>query len=421
MSRRRHIAFAVVSVGTASVGCADVPPPLWHRLAQGGAPTGAGGEGGGQGGAMTPALPVCRGLDDRDCARVEKLSAGTWHTCASLSDGTLRCWGSNASLQLGSGETPQAIHVGPQRVSDLSSPSAVGLGGRHSCAITANSPMADGPVWCWGSNRFGELGSDDHVYQHVPQPVGIDAMRVVAGQSTCAITAAGKVFCWGVLLNGQPFDEYTAAHSATPLQVEVPGRVTAIGIGSRHGCASSDEGVFCWGRNVIGQLGNGSVDNSVTAVEVSSSIALPIHQLSAYAEHTCVLGGDPAVVQCWGMVPLSGVVDTPTTLVDQPDGEVVQLEVGWRHDCVLLADGRVQCWGDNHVFNLGTTAPSSTVPVDVHNLDDATELACGANHCCALRATGDVVCWGSNNFGQLAARPAVKSSPTPLVIDLDLE
>src|SRR5690606_31966312 len=79
------------------------------------------------------------------------VSAGAYHSCATLVNGTARCWGYNAYGQLGNGSatsTNKAVEV-----SSMSSALTVTTGERHTCAR-----RSDKSIWCWGQDTYGQLG-----------------------------------------------------------------------------------------------------------------------------------------------------------------------------------------------------------------------------------------------------------------------
>jgi alpha-tubulin suppressor-like RCC1 family protein len=78
--------------------------------------------------------------------------AGDRHNCARLADGTVRCWGDNGFLQLGTGEVGNSEV--PLAIPGLSNVSSVGSGSYHICAR-----LSDNSVRCWGQNYYGELGN----------------------------------------------------------------------------------------------------------------------------------------------------------------------------------------------------------------------------------------------------------------------
>jgi alpha-tubulin suppressor-like RCC1 family protein len=207
------------------------------------------------------------------------ISAGFQHTCALTSDGTAFCWGRGNFGQLGNGgtgnsDTPVAVATGSKFT-------WISAGGDHSCGITTT-----GAALCWGSNLDGQLGNGaPGTTSAVPVAVagGLTFTRISASTGTrgtspagapwklsghghtCALTAAGSVFCWGddtdLQLGRGPFTG-GGSLSSTPVQVGQGERgagvtFTSVSAGSRHSCGvGSDGSAYCWGSNVFGALGN---------------------------------------------------------------------------------------------------------------------------------------------------------------------
>jgi len=82
-------------------------------------------------------------------AKMPKIKAGGTHACALKKDGSLWCWGSNYSGQLGDG-TNQDRLVPAQVISSGVLQFSLGL--QHTCAV-----KKDGSLWCWGRNEYGQL------------------------------------------------------------------------------------------------------------------------------------------------------------------------------------------------------------------------------------------------------------------------
>ena len=210
-----------------------------------------------------------------------QVAAGASHTCALLDNGTVRCWGLNANGQLGYGnattigdnETPGS--VGTVNLGVGRTAVAISAGGYHSCALLDN-----GTVRCWGQDAFGQTGesnpsSPDFTKiipgEVAPVELGVDRTAVeisAGGYHTCALLDDGTVRCWGQNVDGQ----LGYGHTNTIGDNETPGSVgpvdlgghTAIAIasGGYHTCALLDNGtVECSGLNSSGQLGYGKTAN----------------------------------------------------------------------------------------------------------------------------------------------------------------
>src|SRR5262249_39515169 len=149
--------------------------------------------------------------------RVGRVSAGASHTCAFTSDGAVWCWGDNRFGQLGTGDT--VPHTSPVNIdpADLPSVTEVYAGGQHSCAL-----RVDNSLWCWGNNRFGQLGLGDTNPRLTPTRVDAMSTEVAAayagGAHTCAAKTDGSVWCWGNNQYGQ-IGADVGSLTTTPAQV----------------------------------------------------------------------------------------------------------------------------------------------------------------------------------------------------------
>ena len=173
------------------------------------------------------------------------------------------CWGDGSLGTLGNGATGDSSVPVPIV---LARPVlAIASGDRHACALAR-----DGSVWCWGQNLRGQLGvppvSD---FTSTPREVvgmGPVVALAAAGQSTCALSAAGERWCWGANDAGQLGDG-TRVDRAMPTLVEIG--VRRLWLGPQHGCAETTEGTLrCWGENGDGRLGDGTTTDSLVPVVV---------------------------------------------------------------------------------------------------------------------------------------------------------
>ncbi len=362
---------------------------------------------------------VAVGLD-----RVSAVAAGSDFTCAIEDEWWVSCWGRTLHGQLGDGTTTN------RQLPTLAStatirPRAIATGSAHACAVTAI-----GTVQCWGDNLFGQLGDGTLTTRHAATPVssltGITSLEA-SGRHTCARHASASLSCWGDNLFGQLGTGDTTA-SLTPVFASL-GAVTHVAANGSHSCARTGDGaIWCWGRNSFGELGDGT-----TTQRLSPTATVPIDTATpAIAtggdgtdEHSCglIAGGR---VACWGggldgqlgdgsfVDRLSPVV--VTTASGEPLGFVTDVVTGALFSCALRSTGRVYCWGDNTVGQLGTgTSGDSARALLVPGPDRAIAITAGTSHACMLTVDGLVRCWGENGAGQLGDGTTV-DRPTPVAV-----
>jgi alpha-tubulin suppressor-like RCC1 family protein len=338
-------------------------------------------------------------------AGVTALDAGAGHTCALLAGGGVECWGWNAGGQVGDGSATD--RRSPVAVNGLSGPAtAIAAGDQHTCAL-----LADGSVACWGANASGQLGNGTRVRSAVPVAVaGLSARATqiaAGGAHTCALLENATVQCWGDDQSGQLGDG-ARENRSDPTPVALPGAAVYVAAGFSHTCVLlADRRLECWGWNTEGQLGDGTVKSRRVPGDVMGFSA-PAAAIAVGWSNTCALmaaGG----VRCWGLNgggQLGDGTDADSAAPVIPDGLAagrISVAVGGSHACALSAKGGVKCWGRNDRGQLGNgTNLDQNRPVDVAGLpEEIVAVAAGRMHTCALNVFGGVKCWGANEDGQL--------------------
>ena len=343
------------------------------------------------------------------------ISVGLGHACALMSTGGVKCWGENVWGQLGYGKEllPSTTPVDVVGLGDRAI--AIAAGEYHTCAI-----LSAGNVKCWGYNAQGQLGNgvDDTgaiKRNHINAPVDViglpDKATAIAtgGSQTCVVLAAGDVACWGDV-PGNGLD-----NSSTPVRLKgLASRILAVGSGDGDACIVLGGGSMkCWGNNAYGQLGNGTSDNDahnyvtdVAGIADGVAGATAVSLGSAYA---CALTTEGGVL-CWGQNIYGqlgiGTVDKPFSplphtvpheVAGLQDG-IIAIDAGQTSTCALTKAGRVDCWGTA----TGDAAKIlSSIPLEVTALTDrATAISVGS-FACALMSGGQVECWGTRGNGLL--------------------
>ncbi len=398
---------------------------------------------------------------------ISGISANGEHTCARDQDSNVYCWGNNVSGQLGNNNRiNQSTPVLVQQMPTVSGIFNMSSGTYHNCIITS----VDYKVYCWGESGSGQVSQATAGVVTTPVDLpflkSFDVTDIImearSGSGTpfgCA-KIAGVLNCWGnntysQLAVGNTTSVYTAKQTAI-----LPLNVTEYSLGLSHGCALLTDGtIYCWGRNNLNQIADGSASatvdpavspsgfsNNFTSVKSGDNHSCALTstgQVYCWGDHTygqagtCVASNVPqliaglsnitklelknntscaidnaGLVYCWGSNGEgqfgNGQIQTPCQSTPLPavNGEAVsKLAMGQAHGCALMTSGAVKCWGSDLLGQLGNGSASnarSLVPVAISSLaNQIDDIVAGQNHTCVLMKTSGVKCWGKNASGQL--------------------
>ncbi len=338
------------------------------------------------------------------------VAAGEVFSCALRPDGKVQCWGSNYQGKLATGdETP---HYAPTAAKIVPSATAIAAYLDHGCAI-----VAGGKVVCWGGSGTGAANGQPAISAVIAVDIAKPVVRLALGNAfTCALDGDGGVWCWGDNQLGQLGDGTKTSRSAAKLVGGI-GKVVSLAAGGEHVCvATTDQKVACWGQFASNwdALGPQQPYTKPTVLPGLANVA----QVAAGGLNSCAIATDGAVT-CWGdnTAGLLGVGDdayhdgpTAATAI----GKVKQLAISsGGYACAIGADNGLRCWGAGGQGQLGNSqAGPSIQPVTVTGVSGAVEVAVGTNHTCAATAAGSVWCWGGNDQGQVG-NGATDNEPVP--------
>jgi len=268
--------------------------------------------------------------------------------------GTLAGWGDASTFQLGNGPLAQNTVYGPFHGKTITNLSASGYGG---CVL------ADGVLWCW--NRYPPYNA---VNQQLSGPLaGKTVTDISVGQDMTCVVADGSVYCWGYNDFGQLGNGTTTtdgSQTVTPTLVVNTGVLSgktmkSVATNTEHACAlDTNNQVYCWGKNMWGELGDGTRTNSNVPVKVSTAGALggvTVASLQLNFESTCALDTS-GYVYCWGFsnststYTMAGPNSVTTPMRSANTGilagktftSISELNEGY----CALSDGTQYCWGE---------------------------------------------------------------------------
>ncbi len=349
--------------------------------------------------ALCLLLPLCLASAAQEAEYT--VSLGESHSALLAADGTLYTWGENRYGQLGDGTLISKM----EPVAVLTDVVSVELGGNHSAAITS-----DGSLYVWGYNYYGQVGDGKRLNVKSPVKILDDVVGVsLGGNHSAAITSNGDLYVWGCNTNGQVGD---GSQRVRPEPEKILEDVESVCLGSAHSAAVTTDGsLYVWGCNTNYQLGDGTTYMRTRPVELMDGVK----QVSLGSSHSaCVT--EEGELYVWGMnsngeqgsgnnVP----VKEPTLRMEKVAGVALggftkkvdgsDSTSYYGHSACITEDGVLWMWGGNESGEVGTGKQTDVLkPVEV--AQNVLSVALGGANSAYITEEG-IFAFGRNTYGQV--------------------
>lgn len=321
----------------------------------------------------SPVQTIAYGID------WEQVENGYYFSIAIKDDGTLWAWGDNYAGTLGDGTTDDKSS--PIQIGSDTNWSFISCGDNHTAAI-----KTDGTLWIWGSNYNYQLGTNNASTVWKSSPVqtsigGNDWVSVSCGYGhTVALKSNGTMWTWGNGNDGQLGDDQTGDRSY-PIMNNY-GEDTWSKIYAGYNCTfgiKNDGTLWSFGLNAYGRLGDGTVINRSSPVQVLGSGTWK--QVSAF-QSTVGIKQD-GTLWTWGYGSNGQLGNNNTVDCSSPIQTVMggsewhQCSSGHDFNAAIRNDGTLWTWGDNNNGQLGDlTTGNKSSPVQVYGINWAY-VSCG--------------------------------------------
>lgn len=336
-----------------------------------------------------------------------EVSAGQNFTLAIKSDGTLWGWGQNSNL-LGLGLGNLANQNLPIQIGTANDWMTVSAGTIHSLAIKTN-----GTLWSWGNGQFGQLGNGlfNSATPNVTQVgTATDWLKVSAGNRfSLAIKNTGTLWSWGWNFTGQ-LGNNTVVDLNLPTQVGTANNWLSIDAGDQHSLAIKTTGtLWAWGNNTFGQLGDGTNTTSLLPIQIGTATNWSL--ISGGTDHSMAIDSSN-ILYTWGNNANGQLGDGTNTASNVPipisfssSGLVsfyIAISAGQTHSLAIRNDNTLWSTGFNNQGQLGLGNLTNTnVLTQVGTANNWVALSAGHTHSHAIDSNTDVWSTGRGLEGEL--------------------
>ena len=349
---------------------------------------------------------------------VVQVAAGSEHTLVIKTDGSLWVWGYNNYGQIGNGESSWVdFQTVPIKIMD--DVVQMAAGSNHTLAI-----KTDGSLWGWGYNNYGQIGNGESSwvdFQTVPVKIMDDVIQVAAGANhTLAIKTDGSLWAWGYNLYGQLGNGESGSEKKQISPVKIMDGVVQVTAGDNHTLAIKTDGsLWGWGYNNYGQIGNGEsswVDFQTVPVKIMDDVV----QVAAGRDHSVAISSDNTLYG-WGINDYAGhLVGGISYATLSPKSifigiRVIEVDAHSNNTIFLTSNDDVFAFGDNTFGQLGSDNTDSNVPVKVP-IDNIMDIAAGGNTSFAINSSNSLFGWGFDAEAEIGDVDR-KSKTAPVEVD----
>lgn len=287
-------------------------------------------------------------------------------------------------------------------------------------ALTTHVVDRDGRMFGWGWGMFGGLGvpSGDSA---TPLPIEGACWSEVRGGSdyqihSCAIDCDGGLWCWGSNANGEVGNGEADGDVTSPARIGTETDWVDVAAGAAVTCGvQADGSAWCWGWIANSRIGH-DIGYSYATEPSRVPIEVAIRELDTGQVRTCAID-DAAGLWCWGDPNTTDILPPMRVLAGTTWRAIAS---GWEHTCGIQTDGSLWCFGANAMGQLGVSG-SPTEPVRVDASNDWRHVSAGSEHTCAIRNDGTLWCWGAGSLsGNVTAETIVPPTRVGMRSDWDL-
>lgn len=282
----------------------------------------------------------------------------------------------------------------------------ISVGGSHTISLRAN-----GTVWTWGQNNYGQLGTNDTVARDNPVQVQFDGnvriKMVSAGKDySLALDTDGNVWGWGRNTYYE-IDQVSQTKVLKPRKFSKVGNIIKITAGINTSVLLAEDGsIYTYGLNSDGQAGTG--DYTARVANKANYDMQNVIDISAGAAHVMALKSDGTVwVTGSNRYGQLGINDKFVSQVARYQKVELPETIAYIHSgensCFAISNtGKVYAWGANYYGQLGLKDKENRyTPEQVEELSNIREISSGINHTIARDGNGFIYVTGTNKQGEL--------------------